>query len=104
MPENNYYKNRGFAIMQHGNGISIAGALLAVGSWFATASKWLEQNTGVVLAIVGILSWGTGIYFQRRKDRREAEKHEMEKREHAHRVKLLENGVIIEAKDSGDDD
>lgn len=98
---NNYIKNRGFAIVQHINGFSVVGAFL---SWLGSIIAYFEQNTGVIIAVIGVLSWVSGVYFQRRKDRRELEKHEMERKEHAHRIKLLEKGVIVERKDGEDDD
>ncbi|MDD5395217.1 MAG: hypothetical protein PHE17_19515 [Thiothrix sp.] len=79
--------------MQHNNGFSIVGAFL---SGFGSIVVYFEQNTGFILAIVGVLSWVSGVYFQRRKDRRDHERHEMERAEHRHRIKLLELGQYVE--------
>ena len=87
--------------MHHINGFSVVGAFL---SWLGSVVAYFEQNTGVIIALIGVLSWVSGVYFQRRKDWREREKHEMERKEHERRIKLLEKGVIVERKDGEDDD
>ena len=88
--------------MQHNNGFSIIGAFL---SGFGSIVAYFEQNTGVILAVVGLLSWASGVFFQRRKDRRDAERHEMERIEHAHRLELLRDGRYVKAEtDENDND
>lgn len=71
-----------------------AGASLTVSSWL------LSSEFGVLVGIlIGVVGLAVNIYFKLRDDRRSADAHRADMREHERRMALLDAGQLTRAED-----